>query len=235
MIDAELTYLKQFLLEDRRQRLEQILQYRTRHLTVLLENVFHDQNASACLRTVECFGVQDVHVIDSYNDFRPNREVALGASKWLTFHHYQAETKNAPDLAKQTQQESCYRHLREKGYRILATSPRPSSVPLPEVDVDQPTAIVFGTEQTGVSEPALNDADGMIHIPMSGFTESFNISVAVGIVLQHCLLQLHRSEIAWQLSSEEQQTLLLQWVKKSLGNKYEPLKKRFDQQAGGPN
>lgn len=229
MIDAELTYLKQFLLEDRLQRLEQILQYRTRYLTVLLENVYHDQNASACLRTVECFGLQDVHVIDSYNDFRPNREVALGASKWLTFHHYQTETVGNTDRPKQSQQETCYRSLREHGYQILATSPRRDSVPIQDIAVDRPTAIVFGTEQSGVSQQAINDADGMIHIPMSGFTESFNISVAVGIILQHCIQQLHRSEIDWQLSAEEQQTLLLQWVKKSLGHKYEPLKRRFDE------
>lgn len=230
MIDAELTYLKQFLLEERLQRLEQILQHRTRHLTVLLENVFHDQNASACLRTVECFGLQDVHVIDSYNEFRPNREVALGASKWLTFHRYAAEIDGKTDCPKQTQQEACFRSLRKQGYRILATSPCPSSLPIHEVDINQPTAIVFGTEQTGVSQEAIDDADGLIHIPMNGFTESFNISVAVGIILQHLIQQLHNSDIPWQISPEEQQALLLQWVKKSLGHKYDPLKRRFDQQ-----
>lgn len=229
MIDAELTYLKQFILEDRLQRLEQILQYRTRHLTVLLENVFHDQNASACLRTVECFGLQDVHVIDSHNDFRPNREVALGASKWLTFHRYQTEKSGTADQPKQSQQQACFENLRNKGYRILATSPRPDSIPIHEVQVTQPAAIVFGTEHTGVSEAAMDAADDLIHIPMTGFTESFNISVAVGIILQHLIQQLRKSDTAWQLSDAEQQNLLLQWVKKSLGHKYEPLKRRFDQ------
>lgn len=231
MIDAELTYLKQFLLEDRLQRLEQILQFRTRHLTVLLENVFHDQNASACLRTVECFGLQDVHVIDSYNEFRPNREVALGASKWLTFHRYQTANNTNLHSPLQTQQQACFQHLRDNGYRILVTSPRADSIRLHEVKVTQPTAIVFGTEQTGISQPAIDDADDLIHIPMTGFTESFNISVAVGIILQHLIQQLRMSDGRWQLSADEKKILLLQWVKKSLGHKYEALKRRFDQQT----
>lgn len=229
MLDAELTYLKQFLMEERLQRLEQILQQRTRHLTVLLENVFHDQNASACLRTVECFGIQDVHVVDSYNEFRPNREVALGASKWLTFHRYQTQIDGSAVEAP-SQQEACFQNLRKKGYRILATSPCSSSTPIHQVDVKQPTAIVFGTEHTGVSEAAIAAADGMIHIPMSGFTESFNISVSVGIILQHLIQQLQNSDTRWQLSREERQSLLLQWVRKSLGQKYAPLMRRFHQQ-----
>lgn len=231
MIDTELNYLKQFLLDQRVQRLEEVLQQRTRHLTVVLENVHHDHNASACMRTVDCLGLQDVHVIDSDNEFRPNHDVALGASKWLTIHRYHAETSSTA-AAGQTQQAECFRSLREKGYRILATSPSQNSVPLLQVEIEQPTAIVFGAEHTGVSQQSINAADGLVHIPMYGFTESFNISVSLAIILQQFILQLRSSDTAWRLSSEEQQTLLLHWIRKSLGQNYAPLKRRFDQQHG---
>ncbi|HIK91888.1 MAG TPA: TrmH family RNA methyltransferase, partial [Planctomycetes bacterium] len=81
-------YLKQCLTDDRLQRFDEVVKFRTRHLTVVLENVFHEHNASAVLRTCDCLGIQDVHVIESQNNFAPNPEVALGASKWLTIHNY---------------------------------------------------------------------------------------------------------------------------------------------------
>lgn len=228
MPHPELTYLKQFLLQDRLQRLEEALKERTRHLAVILENVHHDHNASACLRTMDCLGLQDVHVIDSDNQFRPNRDVALGASKWLTIHRYQSETPADSEQSIVTQQTNCFRSLREQGYRILATSPRQNSVPLQDIDVEQPLAIVFGAEQMGVTEESIEAADELIHIPMYGFTESFNISVSVAVVLHHLMLKLRTSQIPWQLPQDQQQAVLLQWVQKSLGQKYEPLKQRFD-------
>lgn len=228
MPHPELTYLKQFFLEERLQRLEEVLIQRTRHLTVVLENVHHDHNASACLRSMDCLGLQDVHVIDSDNEFRPNRDVALGASKWLTIHRYRAESPNQSGQSTVTQQQKCFQTLREQGYRILATSPRQHSIPLQEIAIEQPTAIVFGAEQMGVTDESINAADDLIHIPMYGFTESFNISVSVAVVLHHLMLKLRTSKIRWQLTEEQQQALLLQWVQKSLGQKYEPLKQRFD-------
>lgn len=225
MPHSELTYLKQFLLEDRLQRLEKVLVERTRHLTVVLENVHHDHNASACLRTMDCLGLQDVHVIDSNNEFRPNSDVALGASKWLTIHRYQADQSAQPP---ETQQKKCFQQLRKQGYQILATSPRQHSIPLHKIEVEQPIAIVFGAEQMGVTEESMNAADGLIHIPMYGFTESFNISVSVAVVFHHLMLKLRTSRVHWELPEDQQQALLLQWVQKSLGHKYDALKKRFD-------
>lgn len=228
MSDPELEYLKQFLLDQRLERLEEVVQQRTRHFTVVLENVNHDHNASACLRTADCLGIQDVHIIESLNHFRPKCDVALGASKWLTIHRYSTISKEQ----RESEQASCYASLRQQGFQILATSPRQNSIPLDQVQIQKPTAIVFGAEQVGVSEAAISEADGLIHIPMYGFTESFNISVSVALILRHLIEQVRAADISWQISEQEQQHLLLQWVRRSLGHKYPALKRRFDEESG---
>lgn len=209
-------YLRQFLFEERLQRFKDVVAQRTRHINVVLENIFHAHNASACLRTCDCFGVQDVHIIEDMNQFKPNEEVALGANQWLSISRYQKT-------------EDCLNQLRESGYRILATSPRQHSKPLHEVEIDQKTAIVFGAEQVGVSDEAISMADELIHIPMYGFTESFNISVSAGLCLQQFTTRLRQDNFSWQLPQSEQEELLESWVRRSLGTKLEPLIRRFEQ------
>lgn len=209
-------YLRQFLFEERLQRFQEVVAQRTRHINVVLENVFHAHNASACLRTCDCFGIQDVHIIEDVNQFQPNEEVSLGSNQWLSISRY-----------KKT--EDCLKTLHDSGYRILATSPRQHSKPLHEVEIDQKTAIIFGAEQVGVSDEVISTADELIHIPMYGFTESFNISVSAGLCLQQFTTKLRQDNLAWQLPPSEQEELLESWVRLSLGNKLEPLIRRFEQ------
>ena len=177
MSNALYEFLRQCISDERLQRFDEVLDRRTRHLTVVLENVFHAHNASACLRTCDCFGIQDVHVIESLNNFDPNPEVALGASKWLSIHRY---TNHDEDVSREASAATarCFESLRSDGYKILATSPVQNSVPLDDVRLDEKTAILFGAEQTGISDFATHEADELIHIPMFGFTESFNVSVS---------------------------------------------------------
>lgn len=243
-------FLKQFLLEDRLQRFEEVARQRTRHLTIVLENIFHAHNASACLRTCDCFGIQDVHIVEDRNRFEPNKDIALGASQWLTIHRYQQHEANEslPESAADvdadmaagtaavpssagppTATHNCIRSLQQQGYHVLATSPRQHSVPLQDIDVTRPTALIFGAEQVGVSEEAIALADQLVHIPMYGFTESFNISVSAALCLQYLTTRLRQTQVSWQLTKQAHDEMMDEWIRKSLGSKLEPLLRRYEQ------
>ncbi|MCP4506055.1 MAG: RNA methyltransferase, partial [Fuerstiella sp.] len=165
--------------------------------------------------------------IESQNSFAPNVEVALGASKWLTIHNYRSvpESSDGPTTNVSV---DCIRHLKKNGFRVLSTSPRQDSLPFSQVAIDQKTAIVFGAEQVGVSDEAISESDDLVHIPMFGFTESFNVSVSAAVILQHLTALLHTSDIDWRLTDTEHEELTERWVRQSLGSTLEPLIRRFE-------
>ena len=202
-------YLASLLTDERRALFERLVHHRTRYLTVGIENIFQPHNASAVLRSCDCFGIQDVHVIENSNEYDVNPQVALGASKWLNLHRYNEAEENT---------EACYEALRAKGYRIVATTPHTNDCTLGELPLDQPTALIFGTELTGLTQLAMDQADAFVKIPMYGFTESFNISVSAAIVLHQLSEKMRASKIDWSLSEEEKSELLLQWTRRSLKN-----------------
>ncbi len=198
-----ITYLSQFITPQKQKRVQEVLAQRTRYLTVVLEDIFQPHNASAVLRSCECFGLQDVHIIEQRNPFRPNRDIALGAPKWLTMHQYR------PEEGQNTQ--TCLASLRAQGYRIAATTLRPDSVPIHDLDLNQPIALCFGTEEKGLSDTAHDMADLFVQIPMYGFTQSFNISVTAALFLYDLTNRLRESTAAWQLSPTEKQAITLNW------------------------
>jgi len=202
-------FLKEFISKRRYNRFQEVLQYRTRYLTVLLEDIYQSHNASAVLRSCDCLGIQDVHIVENRNTFTLSPDVALGSSKWVTLFHYnKAEANNT---------EEAFRYLKSKGYRIIATSPHHKSVSLGEFDLAKgKSALLFGTELTGLSDYALENADEYLYIPMFGFTESFNISVTVAIVLYDLVTRLHTSDLSWKLCPEEMNELALNWTRNSL-------------------
>lgn len=201
-------FLKQYISENRLARIEQIVAERTRYLTIAVEDIYQPHNASAVMRSAECFGVQDIHVIENKNTYKPNQEIAKGASKWLTMHHHNESENNT---------SSCIRTLKANGYRIIATTPHERSHMISDVDVTKgKIALFFGTELEGISEEVKKEADEFVRIPMYGFTESFNISVSAAICLYELRKKLLQTEIAWQLSEEEQAVLKLQWVKNTI-------------------
>lgn len=202
-------FLEQFIMPARMEKFRAVLSERTRHLTVVLEDIFQPQNASAVLRSCECFGIQDVHIIENENTFEINPEVVMGASKWLSLYQYNQLESNTT---------SCLLSLKDKGYRLIATSPLPDSEPLQNLSLDNKTALMFGNELQGLSPIAMEMADGFMHIPMLGFTESYNISVSVALCLQHLREALRSQSIPWQLPGDEYQELLLDWMKKTLKN-----------------
>ncbi len=206
MVDPGLiAYLESFVSEDRLRRFSEVLQWRTRYITVAMEDVYHLHNASAVIRSADVFGLQDVHIIEERFGKRLDKKIALGAQKWVDIHRYPTT-------------EACLKSLRHKGYRILATTPRKDALTLGELTVDHKIAFLFGAEKEGLSEKALEKADDLIHIPMVGFTESLNVSVAAAIVLQRATSLLHASSVDWKLREEEKEEKRVEWIKKSVRN-----------------
>lgn len=216
-MDGLLEYLLSFATENKRQLIASRLEERTRYITVVLEDIFESQNASAVLRSADCFGVQDVHIIENTNLYELNPKVVKGAAKWLHLHQYREDHDNTT---------FCINQLKEKGYRIVATSPSANSISLQELPIDEPLAIMFGTEKLGLSANAFELADYHMYIPMYGFTESLNISVSAAICLQNLAQKLRQSEVNWKLNPEDKLALYNEWVRKVV-TKPELLERRF--------
>ncbi len=185
-------------------RMDVVLAARTRHLTVVFEDVYHPHNASAVLRTCECLGVQDVHVVEGHKRFRPNVEVVHGAARWLTLHRWRKP--NGHDI------RSCLTALRARGYCIVATSPREDALPLHAVPLERPLAVCFGTEETGLTPDVLAAADLCAQIPMPGFTRSLNVSVTAALVLYDLTTRLRARDLPWPLTEAERDDLRLLWL-----------------------
>jgi len=209
-----LGYLEGFITENKRMLFAQVIEKRTRHLTVVLEDIYQSQNASAVLRSCDCFGIQDVHIIENRYAYSINPDVALGSTKWLNLTKYNSKEENTLE---------CYSALREKGYRIVATTPHKNDIMLAELELDQKTALVFGTELDGLSETAIENADAWVKIPMYGFTESFNISVSAALCLYHLSEKLRHSDIPWHLQEDELTDIRILWAKSVIkhAEKYE--------------
>lgn len=214
-----LQFLTGFLSERRLQRLEQVLQSRTRHLVVVLEDLANAHNASACLRSCDGFGVQEVHAIENRNTLEVSTKVATGAAQWLDLVRHQGRRDNTRE---------CLRQLRGREYRIVATSPHPHATPLPDYDIRRKTALVFGNERDGLSEAALAEADELLKVPMYGFSESFNISVAVAVCVYQLTTTLRGLDVPWRLDEADRRMLRAQWIRRAVGARCVPhLEARF--------
>ena len=200
-------YLESFLTVERKEKFNSLSSYRMRHLTVALENIFQSQNASAVLRTSDCFGVQDVHIIENSNEYNINPQVTLGSSKWLSLHRYNQQENNTLE---------CIQSLKEKGYRIVATTPHKNDCLIDELPIDQKLCLFFGTELTGLSDIVMDHADEFVKIPLYGFSESFNISVSAAISIFNITERIRKSSTKWQLSEQEIDQIRLDWCRASL-------------------
>jgi tRNA (guanosine-2'-O-)-methyltransferase len=207
-MNKKIGQLSEFVTKHRMELFERVLDYRTRYITVVLEDIYQPHNASAVLRSCECFGIQDIHIIENKNTYRINPDVVMGASKWLNITRYRKKKFNTPDTVNE---------LRNNGYRIVATTAREGADPLEDLDITRGKfALFFGTELTGLTNEMLELADESIQIPMHGFTDSFNISVAAAIILHHLTMKLHRSEVNWKLNPDERDEIMIRWLKKSI-------------------
>ncbi len=198
------SFLSGFISQNKKNKFEEIILQRTRYITVVLEDIFQPHNASAVLRTCDCFGIQDVHIIENNNKYEINPDVALGSSKWLSLYKYHSADYNTVD---------CLQHLKDSGYRIIATTPHKKDHTPEDLPLDQKIALVFGTEKEGLTPKAIAMADGFVKIPMYGFTESLNISVSAALLIRSIIERLYNSEFPWQLSETASLDIRISWAK----------------------
>ncbi len=202
--------------DNKKEMFDRIASERTKHITVAIENVYQEHNASAVLRSCDCFGLQEMHVIEKDNQYKVQRDIALGAGRWVDMYNYNQGTQVTKD---------CIDRLKSNGYSIVATTPHTENT-IYDLDLSKPIALVFGTERRGISAEVEKMADTFVKIPMYGFTESFNISVSVAIILNTLRQRLEQSTYKWKLTQEEQTALKIKWCRKIL-NSGEKLEKHF--------
>lgn len=183
---------------------------RTKHFTIVAEDTYQDHNASALIRNCDCFGIQDLNIIEEHHRYRLAKAMTQGSEKWVDLHYYSEYENNT---------QTCIDTLKEQGYAIIATSPHDKECLLENYDVSRKSAFFFGKETTGLTHEVLDQADGFIKIPMFGFSESFNISVSAALLLQSMMSRLRENEdVNWRLSREEIIDLKIDWSIKTIQN-----------------
>jgi len=210
-------HISQFLSDKRKDTFDKVLEQRTKHFTVILEDLYQKHNTSAIVRSCDIFGLQEVHIIENkYKSYMSN-QVGKGSQKWLDFHRYRQKQHNTQD---------CIDAIKSQGYQLIATTPHNDSCLLQDFDITKKSAFVFGVEKAGVSDMMFEQADGFLKIPMVGFTESLNVSVAAAIVLQSVGTRLRDSDINWQLTEEEKFLKKVEWMEKTIKS-IEKIKERY--------
>ena len=199
-------YLGQYVTDARRAKMEWVLSQRTRKIAIVLEDIFQPQNASAVIRSCDCFGIQDLHVVENRNKYNLNPDVELGSAQWISLRKYKGKEQNTAE---------CLDELKKNGYTLFATTPHEPDMMLNEIPLDGKVALLMGTEKTGLSEIAIEMADYKVAIPMMGFTESFNISVSAALCMYSLRTRLNELK-GWELSEDEKTDLRLEWYKNTV-------------------
>lgn len=200
-------FLAGLVTEERKRLIDKVLDQRTRHLAVVLEDIYQPQNASAVIRTCDCFGIQAVYVIENANEYHVNPRVVHGASKWVELYRYNELQNNT---------RTALMDLKSKGYTLLGTVPDQNAPDIHSCDFSTPTALVFGTEALGISEEAKELCDKLVTYPMYGFTESLNISVSASLCLSVAVNKMKDSNVSWGLSDQDKANLRLSWYRYSV-------------------
>ncbi|GAA3653718.1 TrmH family RNA methyltransferase [Flavivirga jejuensis] len=214
MIDPKLLeHLESYLTEHRKTRFDHVLSQRTKYYTVATEDVYQLHNTSAVVRSCDVFGIQEVNIVEEQNSKHIDREIAMGAQKWVDLNRYDSVG-------------NCISDLKQKGYQIVATTPHTNDCELHEFDITKKSCFFFGRETEGLSQEVLDAADSYLKIPMVGFTESLNISVSAAIILQHVTTKLRQTSIDWQLTDQEVLEKRLDWCKKTIKS-YDEIVARF--------
>jgi len=210
-----LEHLESYLTEHRKERFTEVLSQRTKYFTVATEDVYQLHNTSAVIRSCDVFGIQEVNIIEERNSKTIDREIAMGAQKWVDLNRYHSVKDAISDL-------------KLKGYQIVATTPHEKDAMLHDFDITKKSCFFFGRETEGLSQEVIDEADCFLKIPMVGFTESLNISVSAAIIIQHVTTKLKQSDIDWKLTEAEQQEKRLDWCKKTIKS-YDEIIERFYQ------
>ncbi|MCW3161515.1 TrmH family RNA methyltransferase [Chryseobacterium oryctis] len=196
-------YLKQFLTEERLTKIEHFSQESSDFVLPVMDDVYQFRNAAAIIRSVEACGFHKVVAMEEENVFNPNLTVTKGAETWV-------------EVEKMPQNIASLQNIKDRGYKILAVSLEKNAVMLPDYQITEPIALVFGTELKGVSEEVIDFADETLAIPMYGFTKSFNVSVAAGICMYELKQKLLKSNIDYKLSEEKLLRMKIRWAVNSM-------------------
>ena len=207
----------ELLLDGRKQRVDRVVQLRTRTLTVVLEALEDSFNMAAVLRTCEAMGLQELHVIPRPDvPFSPHAKVTQGCEKWI-------------DVIAHDTFAACRDHLKSRGFSLWASARRPEAQSLFSLPFHGKVALIFGNERFGVSPEVLTGADGIFWIPMRGFTQSLNVSAAAATSVIHGIKwrEEHRGAEG-DLTSEEARLLTERFYQLSVKQRG-----RIYQQPGG--
>ena len=196
-------YLKQFLTDERLSKIEHFSQESSDFVLPVMEDVYQFRNAAAIVRSVEACGFHHVVALEEENVFNPNLKVTKGAETWVKVE----KMPNNLDSLKE---------IKNRSYKILAVSPENNATMLPDYEVKEPIALVFGTELEGVSDEILDFADETLAIPMYGLTKSFNVSVAAAICMYELKQKLMKSGIDYKLSEEKLLEMKIRWTVNSI-------------------
>ncbi|KUJ54900.1 MULTISPECIES: TrmH family RNA methyltransferase [Chryseobacterium] len=196
-------YLKQFLTEERLRKIEHFAPESSDFVLPVLEDVYQFRNAAAIVRSVEACGFHKVVALQEENNFEPNLKVTKGADTWV-------------EVEKLPRNMESFQKIKDKGYKIVAVSLENNAKMLPDYEITEPIALVFGTEMEGVSQEILDFADETLAIPMYGFTRSFNVSVAASICMYELKQKLMKSDIDYKLNEEKLLRKKILWTVNSM-------------------
>lgn len=207
-IREQVEHLRNFVTDEKNALFDRLIDLRTDYVTLVLEDLYQSHNQSAVMRSADCYGIQDVHLIENRNAYDSTSTVSQGARQWLTLHRHRKADNNTPETIAR---------LKADGYRIVATTPHTNDILVDEVDLERgKMAFFFGTELTGLSDDVISEADEFVKIPMYGFTESLNVSVCAAIVMYSITRRLHGSSLDWHLSEPKKNEVLLQWYRNAV-------------------
>ena len=203
-MDDRYDLLSPYLTDARKQRFAEVLGQRTNWVTAVTEDLFDPHNISAVLRSCDGFGIQSAHIIEVNNPYRVSPGVAKGAAKWL-------------DIERHTDTTHALRDLKSRGFAICCTTPHTDDTTPEELPLDRRVALVFGSEGPGITDAARAEADHFVRIPMYGFTESFNISVAAALTLQTVTRRVRASnDIDWRIPESDHPRILGDWASRTV-------------------
>ena len=207
-VREQVEYLSEFVTDYKNDLFRRLIAERTSYVTMVLEDFYQQHNCSAVLRSCDCFGIQNVHVIENMNSFTDNSEISMGAADWLTVHRHRKRENNTVETIEM---------LKSQGYRIVATTPHERDTFIDDIDLYKgKMAFFMGTEMTGLSDDVLSRADEFVKVPMYGFTESYNVSVCAALLMYSVVQRLRQTDIDWHLPEEERYEVLFAWYKRSI-------------------
>lgn len=196
-------YLSTFLTAERLAKIEHYAPQSSDFILPVMEDVYQFRNAAAIVRSVEACGFHKIVALEKENIFDPNLKVTKGADTWV-------------EVEKMPWQLDSVKEIKKRGYRIVAVSPENNATMLPDFQISEPVALIFGTEWQGVTEEILDFADETLAIPMYGFTRSFNVSVAASICMYELKQKLLHSGLDYLLSDEKQLRTKIRWAARSI-------------------